>query len=144
MITDRLPSTGPISVVNIVIFIQFSTSCLIVLMSILTLRIYDNHQTEKPVSKSWTKFVRLMYILASRKHPSKSKVHPVEEIENLGDEVSRKDDTEDCQRKDKRVDQETPTWKEISRIINKLCFSITFTMLLVQAFVSLCLIFRVF
>lgn len=101
IITDKLPSTGPISLFkNNTLFFSSFTSCLIVLMSILTLRIDDNHQMVKPVPKSWTNFVRLMSVLDSHKRPPKSKVHLVVEIEEIEEiEVTRKDIIEDCQAK---------------------------------------------
>lgn len=80
----------------------------------------------------------------NRKCPSKSKINAnqVEEIEQY--EVTQNDIIENSETNNKWTDQTNPTWKEISGIMNKLNLFITFTMLLVQTFVILCLVFRVF
>lgn len=141
MITDRLPSTGPISLINICIVIQFTTSCLIVLMSIVTLCIQENNQLQKPVPMAWQVFARLTSLLKSTKDNCKSKVHASSVKKNKDQEDSLEETTKDCKTNTNWIDEGNATWREISQKTNRLFFFITLIMFLVQVIVYLILVF---
>ena len=140
MLADRLPTTGPISLININIVVQFTTSCFVVVLSILSLRMHENEQKNKPVPRSWKVVYRIMHTLCCIKYRRNSRVNPGEFKENPTTiEVSEE---ERSSRETVRTEEDV-SWHELSMYTNKFFFGTAVTMPLLQTFIFFLYVFRV-
>ena len=140
MLADRLPTTGPISLININIVVQFTTSCFVVVLSILSLRMHENEQKNKPVPRSWKVVYRIMHTLCCMKYRRNSRVNPGEFKENPTTiEVSEE---ERSSRETVRTEEDV-SWHELSMYTNKFFFGTVVTLPLLQTFIFFLYVFRV-
>ncbi|XP_062581422.1 neuronal acetylcholine receptor subunit alpha-6-like [Saccostrea cucullata] len=132
MIADRLPNTTPVSLIYINIVIQLNTSCFVVLMTILTLRMYEKSQTDQPVPWFWKVFVSVTSAKCLRKPQRKIHVINVKEAK-VKDEKEDENDDEEVQ---KSFDNKTGvTWVDVSRAANQFLFWMFFVLLVIQSVV---------
>ena len=139
ILADRLPSTGPISLININIVVQFTTSCFVVVLSILSLRMHENEQRNKPVPKSWKVLYRIMHSPFCTKYQRNTRVNPKDSKENP---TTIEEFEEECPTGE-IIMIEDVSWRELSRFTNKLFFGTTVFLCLVQAVIFFLYIFRV-
>jgi hypothetical protein len=134
MIADRLPNTVPISLLNIMIVIQLNSSCFVVLMTILTLWMYNKQENNQPISRLWRMLARVTNPKCSRK----TKLQKINPRIKKGAEVREIDGKRMKDYKMQEFNKEKPvTWSDVMCATNRLLFVITFTILCVQAIVFL-------
>ncbi|XP_061185812.1 neuronal acetylcholine receptor subunit alpha-7-like [Saccostrea echinata] len=137
MIADRLPNTVPVSLININIAIQLNTSCFVVLMTILTLRMHEKSQKDQPVPWFWQVFVSITSTNCLRK--SRSKVHTIAVKEaEVKEEKEEENDDEGVQ--GSPDNKPTVSWIDVSRSANKFLFWMFFSLLSIQSVVFFVLI----
>ncbi|XP_061185813.1 acetylcholine receptor subunit delta-like [Saccostrea echinata] len=134
MIADRLPNTIPVSLLNINVVIQLSSSSCVVWMTILTLWMYEKQQKDLPVSWGWQAFVRITTPKSCRR--SQRKIRPLEE------EVKGRDDKvmEDNSSQGTPENEETITWMDVTNAANRSIFWIAIMFLIIQCFLFVFLI----
>ena len=141
ILADRLPSTGPISLININIVVQFTTSCFVVVLSILSLRMHENEQRNKPVPKSWKLLYRIIHSPFCTKHQRNTRVNPKASKENpIATTIEEFE--EECPPREIVIIEDV-SWRELSRYTNKLFFGTAVLLYFVQAVIFFLYIFRV-
>ena len=140
MLADRLPTTGPISLININIVMQLITSCFVVVLSILSLRMHENEQRNKPVPKSWKLLYRIIHSPFCTKHQRNSRVNPKASKENP---TTIEEFEEECSSREMVRTEEDVSWHELSMYTNKFFFGTAVTLPLLQTFIFFLYLFRV-
>jgi hypothetical protein len=129
MIADRLPTSDPISLLNIYIVIQFNSSCFVVLMNILILWMYDQQQRNQPVTDFWQMFMCVL----DHKYWRRGKM-------NVQAEKIDSEETDD-KMADRKPDKESNiTWCHVSQSANRCLFCLTFLFFSIQVLIFLVLL----
>jgi hypothetical protein len=134
MVSDRLPQiSDPISMLNITIMVQVGNSILILVLTILTIIIFEKAEKKAPIPNRICKLILILKCIRNRVHHRDSVQLESQTTEHIDDQICNKTSSnvvDNCEKEeDLNVMNDfervySTTWEDVGNATNQICLTV--------------------